>query len=222
MKNIKKTLGIIFLFIFPFISNAQHRKVVGRPNGFFTGSSKVVKKNGDVSAFKKTRNINLEVDYSSLKVGEYTEDEYIKKKREDLVKKGGQDKADEWQKKWENAKANIWPKRFAGLYNEVMKKKKISSRLKVKDDKATKTLIVYVTYIEPGYHIFIDSRSAFANFEFKLVDNSGGASAIAELYANNVQGIHAGGDHFDVDRRVGESFDKAAKMLATYIIKKSK
>lgn len=217
MKNLK-TVTLLFISLVLFSSaNAQFGYMGG---GFGVGGSKITKKSGDPNEFKKTKNINLEVVYTSLRVGEFnSEEEYIKKKRDAAAKKDGEAKADEWQKRWENAKLNIWPKRFEKLYNEVMNKKKIASNLKVGDASASRTLIVTVTYIEPGYNVGVSNRPAFANFEFKLVDNADKSKVIAELYINNVIGATGAGFDFDVDTRVGESFAKSAKMLATYIIK---
>jgi len=180
--------------------------------------TKVILKSGDLKEFKTHKSINLKVTYEYLKIGDYnSEKEYIDKKvSENNKKESG--KGDKWSEKWENAKSNVWPQRFEQLYNKILDKK-----LGIKCDRNSisnpYTLKVKVTYIEPGYNAGVSRKPAAANFEFELVNTTQPEEVLVSLYLNHVPGEDAMGLDFDADRRIGECFAKAGKMLANYIVK---
>jgi len=179
---------------------------------------RVILKSGDLKEFKTHKSINLKVVYENLKIGEYnSEKEYIDKKVSENNKKDA-GKGDKWLEKWENAKANVWPARFEELYNKVLSKK---MGLKCDRNSVSNpyTLVVKVTYIEPGYNVGVSRKPASASFEFDLVSNALPNDPLVSLYVNQVPGADAMGYDFDSDKRIGESFAKAGKMLGGYIIK---
>ena len=178
---------------------------------------KVILKSGNPKEFKTHPKVNLKVVYDKLKVGDFnSEKEYINKKVKEANKKES-GKGDAWLEKWENAKNNVWPRRFEELYNKVLEKKNLSCENGATDNEYT--LVVSVTFIEPGFNVGVMSKPASANFEFNLYGKDSDSEPLAELYLNGVPGAQAMGYDFDSDTRVGESFAKGAKMLAAYINK---
>jgi hypothetical protein len=209
MKKIKFILAFSIVPLLSFQSSVKHAESV---------NLKVMLESGDAKEFKTHPVINLKVTYDDLKVGDFnSEAQYTKKKVKDLNSKES-GKGDTWLMKWENAKENVWPERFELMYNKVLEKK---ANLKC-DRNSTEneyTLMVNVTFIEPGFNVGVASKPAAASFEFNLVKTSNPSESLAKLYVNNVPGAQAMGYDFDSDTRVGESFAKGAKMLAAYILK---
>lgn len=209
MKHLTPTTGF---FVLLFMLN------VSMTDKYTEANIKVILKSGDAKQFKSHKSLNLVVSYENLKIGEYnSEKEYLDKKvKENNEKEAG--KGEKWLNKWDYAKTNVWPQRFEELYNKVLDKK-----LGMKCDRNSQsnpyTLRVKVTYIEPGYNVGVSRKPASANFEFELVNSTNNAEVIASLYLNHVPGEDAMGLDFDSDKRIGECFAKAGKMLAKYILK---
>lgn len=180
---------------------------------------KVIHKSGKLLEFKTHKDMNFTVSYESMRLGDYnSEAEYTDKKVKDLNKKE-KGKGDTWLEKWENAKAVVWPGRFEQLYNKILGEK-LGYKIHFGDTSYEYTLAVKVTFLEPGFNIGIMKRIAEASFSYTLLNEKG--EELAELYCNNVPGADAMGMDFDTDKRVGESFAKAGKSLAAFIVKKAK
>lgn len=194
-----------------FILNQVNAQMMG-------GGSKIIQKSGDLSPFKNSKVMNITFTFDGLKVGAYnSEEEFTKNKMAEIEKSKGKAEADEWLKKWENAKKSVFPEMFIRLFNERVEK----NGLQVKENEGTAeyTLNVNCTYIEPGYNVAFAKRPAFANFSFTVLKNADKSTA-SELYVNNVLGSGSMGYDFSVDSRVKESYAKAGKMLGKYIADK--
>jgi hypothetical protein len=184
------------------------------------GACKVILKSGDLAFLKSEKKINLQYDYSTLKVGAYnSEEDFVKDKVKDLNEKE-KGKGDKWRQSWDNAKNVRYKPKFEELFNKGMAKINISASEGAAAAKYT--LIVKNTFIEPGFNVGVMKKPAFANFEFVFIETANPQNKVAELYLNNVIGSQAMGYDFDVDSRVAESFAKAGKMLAAFLVKGTK
>lgn len=181
-------------------------------------ASKVILKSGDFNFLKNEKQLNVEYDYSTLKVGAFnSEQEYIDKRVKELNEKEA-GKGDKWKEGWVNARKERFQPKFKELYNDKMgdeKKATIDENAK----SAKYTLIVRTTFIEPGYNIGISKKPSFVNFEFEYVETADHTKKLAEAYVNNVIGSQAMGFDYDTGSRVAESYAKGGKMLAIFIIK---
>jgi hypothetical protein len=203
----KKTLLLCSLLL-AFVLNNVNAQMMG-------GGSKIIQKSGDLSAFKSSKVMNATFTFDGLKVGAYnSEEEFTKNKMAEIEKSKGKAEADEWLKKWEAAKKNVFPEMFLKLFNERVSK--MGLQVKENESSAEYTLNVNCTYIEPGYNVAFAKRPAFAAFSFNVIKNAD-KSVVAELYVNNVLGSGSMGYDFSVDSRVKESYAKAGKMLGKFI-----
>ncbi len=181
---------------------------------------KVVLTSGDAKVFAGQKVVNVEYDYSSFGVGKFkTEEEYVNKKVTELnAKEAG--KGDKWREGWETSRDTRFAPKFEQLFNDVLTKRDVSVAQNSSD--AQYTLIVIVTFIEPGYNIGISKRPAYVDFEFKMVETANRDNVAATFELKNVVGSQAMGYDFDTGSRVAESFAKGGKMLAGFIYKKIK
>lgn len=184
------------------------------------GASKVILKSGDVKTLKGETELMLSYDYSNMKVGAFnSEDEYVNSKvKEYNAKEKG--KGDKWKQGWIGARKERYQPKFEALFNKGMKKKGIVAS--ETSSSAKYTLIVKTTFIEIGFNVGIAKKPAFCNYEFLIVETSNPSSVVAELYLNNVIGSSSMGYDFDTGSRVQESYAKAGKMLAKFIVKNMK
>jgi hypothetical protein len=201
MKKIK--LSILFLAAFSISSMAQ----------------KIRTESGDLSFLKGQTELNIKYDFSDFQVGGFaSEEEYKTKKiKEYNDKEAG--KGDTWENSWERDKKERFPNKFEELFDKGLISKIHAAQ---NNEKATYTLIIKTTFIEPGFNVGVMRRSAAVSYEYIFVETGNESKVLAKLKQPNVPGAQFGGYDFDSGTRVSESYAKAAKMLADYMLKNMK
>ncbi len=176
---------------------------------------------GDFSFLKGQTQINVEFDYSNLKLykDKRPETEYIKTRTAELEEKGrGKGKA--WAKKWEAAKELIYAPKFLELMNRYL-----TEDYNMEFDQgltdAKYTLIVDATWMYPGYNVVVMRKPAKLSTTMRFIETANRSNVLLEITGKNAPGNRYGGT-FSNEDRLGEGYAKTGKTLAGMIKKKIK
>lgn len=201
----KKLLCLVFIFIVVCgLANAQ----------------KITLTSGEVSDLKGLKQMLVEYDYSTMGVGDFaTEAEYVDTKVAEYNEKENK-KGDKWLKAWQGARKTKYQPKFEEVFNKVGSKKGMTVSQKAK--KAKYVLIVKTIFLEPGFNIGIMKKPSQVSFDFIIVDIENRTNIIAEFHLEKVKGASASGFDFDSAARVSESYAKAGKIFAKYLLKYAK
>lgn len=139
--------------------------------GFMYGCSPVEIVSGDENlSYLDEKKIALKFDYSKTTVGgdEQSEEAFIKEK----VREKNQDESgegDQWKKKWNNNKENVYHPAFENQFNEYL----IECGYEVADDpsNAKYIAILEVRMIEPGFYGGVVHKNAEVETRMKVVKN---------------------------------------------------
>jgi hypothetical protein len=190
--------------------------------GAFVNAQSVKEAKGSLASLKDQTSVNVEFDYSGLKLMKenLTEAEYIKERSEDLNAKTPT-VGDAWIKKWKASKELIWNPKFLELVNVVLVKEKKSIVFK-EDNKAAKyTVEVKVDWIYPGWDAGIMKQPAKVSTTIKVVETANRSNVIYEAKFIEAPGDQWG-NNFSNESRIGEGFAKTGKTLAKLILKQIK
>lgn len=201
----KKVLVLAVLFISTMMT-AQKMKVVKGDYGFLKGQTA----------------LNIEFDYSNLKLMKEnkTEAQYIDDRVKDLNDKN-KGVGDIWKKKWLGSREAIWNPKFLELVNVVLVKKKKDLTFQEGLTTAKYTLIVDVAWIFPGWDAMVMKQPAKVSTNLKFVETANKSNVLLEIYSEHAPGDQWG-NNFSNESRIGEGFAKTGKSLAGLILKNSK
>jgi len=172
-------------------------------------------KKGDYSFLKGEKSLSLKYEYSDMIVGKkLSEQEYVNGKVEAYNKKEA-GKGDKWKTAWINSREDRYQPKFEILINKTLSKVNI----KVSETADSKyTLIVKTLYTEPGFHVGIMKKPAWANFEFIFIETET-KKEVSRYLLSRVPGSQAMGYDYDSGSRIAECYAKGGKMLGAYIYK---
>ncbi len=201
MKNITLSLGALMLFS-------------------LTYAQKAVLKSGSLSGLKGQSELNVEFDYSQLKVGSgkkaQPEAAYTSEKVAEHNKKEA-GKGDKWLAGWNAAPDKHYKPKFFELLNDGLKKSGVTAG--EGKSGAKYTLVVKTTRLEPGWNIGISKMPAFGDMTYELKE---GGTVVATIEILNSPGSQFAGYDFDASTRLAEAYAKSAKTLAGFIVKQIK
>ena len=190
--------------------------------GAFVNAQSVKEATGSLASLKNQTSVNVEFDYSNLKLMKenLTEAEYIKNRSEDLNKKTP-GVGDSLIKKWKGSKEMIWTPKFLELVNVVLFKEKKSIIFK-EDNKAAKyTVEVKVDWIYPGWDAGVMKQPAKVTTTIKLVETANRSNVLYQAKFIDAPGDQWG-NNFSNESRIGEGIAKSGKTLAKLILKQIK
>lgn len=181
--------------------------------GFSQG---VTKLEGDYAKLNGVKNIKLEFVYDQdMRVGKTTEKQYIEEKKAKYeVKHPGE--GDKWVEMWESDRTTHYQPKFAQLFNKILSENGITADENLTNFDAT--LVIHTYFIEPGFNVGIMKTPALVSYFAIFKDKDG--NEILKLNSLNAPGQTFGDGDFDSGIRVGESYAKGAKTLASHLIKK--
>ena len=185
---------------------------------FGTHAQKIKQTEGNLSFLKGQKQLSIEFVYADdLKVGKSTEQKYIEKKMAKANdKEAGTGR--EWLESWQNDRPKYYQPKFIELFNDVLNKEDII--LSEGNQSASYLLIVETIFIEPGYNVGVSRKNAYINLVVSIVENNNHDNILAKFTINKSPGKMAFGSDFDTGMRMGEAYAKAAKELASYLLKK--
>ncbi len=209
-----KKIGILFLMSF-FV---------------FAGSNLFSQKlkSGNLSVLKGQKVINLQFDYSKMKVGKYdSEEEYIKNATADRNKK--KDGAgDAWAVKWRSDQTERYPPAFTESFNN----KADACNLEVKENAtdALYTMIVHTEFLEQGVEAIVGSKASEVDLRIDIVESKAPEKVIATIENSgkgsttrmSVGGAPVSKETYDAGLRVSQAYESAGKSLGKFICKELK
>ncbi|SFN71513.1 hypothetical protein SAMN05421594_3894 [Chryseobacterium oleae] len=169
-------------------------------------------KSGDAKFLKGTETVNVVFDYSEMKLlkENYTEAEYIPRRIEELNKKT-EGSGEIWKKQWERVKEELWNPKFITIFNKVLSKENINTKLK-ENAQSPYALMVKVKWVYPGWDAGIMKQPAKVTTQLTFVETD------SKKVMFDIESVDAPGDqwgsNFNNETRVGEGFAKTGKTLA--------
>jgi len=174
--------------------------------------------NGDFSALKGQKSVNIKFDYSNVAVGKFkNEQDYITTKVADYNKKEP-GRGDTWKTAWFNDRPTRFEPKFLELVNKYLDKAGLVVSQDSKD--AEYTMTVRVIFIEPGFNVYVTRKPAMIDTEIDLTKNSEPTKILGTLGAKNMPGNSFGGNDYDTGQRISESFAKCGKEVGAFLSKK--
>lgn len=179
-------------------------------------AQKLVNVSGDILKLKGEKKILVQYDFTNFSVGDYkNEQDYINKRKAEILKKEGEAEAKKWEDAWHNAKEARFMPKFESVFNETSDGIVINRDFK----DAKYTLIVKTTFIEPGFNVGVMKKPAYINVEYIFVETANPSNIIAKYTCNNIPGAQAMGYDFDASTRISESYAKAGKNMGKFMAK---
>ncbi len=198
MKHVKTLIAIVLIATISSTSFGQKIKI----------------KEGNLDFLSGVKSLKLEYTYDNMKVGKYSEAEYIGKKRESYNKKEA-GKGDTWVENWTNDREKRFEPKFEQLFSKYLGKVDVDAS---PNEDAEYTLIIHTYFTEPGYYIGISSAPAMINSEAIFVKSDNHDKVLCVLDMKKAPGNSGAG--FDTGERIKEAYAKTGKSLAKFLIKK--
>jgi hypothetical protein len=197
-----KKLLVLSVFLFSAMMSAQDMKL-----------------SKDLKFLKGEKVVNVEFDYSKLKLMKenLTEAEYVENRSKELNEKN-KTVGDIWKKKWMSSKEMIWNPKFLELINVVLSKEDKDLTFQEGQTSAKYTLIVEVVWIYPGWDAAVMKQHAKVTTNLKFVETANRSNVVAEIFSEHAPGDQWG-NNFSNESRIGEGFAKTGKSLAKMILK---
>lgn len=197
----------------------------------FAGSSVFSQKlkSGDLSVLKGQKTINVQFDYSKMKVGKYeVEDEYINNGIAERNKKK-EGTGDAWAAKWRADKTE----RYQPAFVEAFNKKSDDCGIEVKQNAtdAKYTLIVHTEFLEQGVEAYVGTKPSNVDLVLDLVETSTPDKVLATIESSGnkgsstrmtVGGVPVNKETYDTGLRISEAYESAGKSLAKFFCKSLK
>ena len=180
-----------------------------------TNAQKLKNEKGNFTALKNESAVKVSFNYDHLKLlkENYSEDEYISRRKIELNEKE-KGNGDAWVSKWKSAKDGIWEPKFI----ELLIKTVDNITFTESDANAKYTLMVDAVWIYPGWDVYMMKQPAKVTTKIKLVETANPSNVLYEVDAIEAPGDQFG-SNFSNESRVGEGFAKTAKTLGKKINK---
>jgi hypothetical protein len=180
-------------------------------------AQKIALKSGSVVSLGTLSEIRVEYTYDNMMVGKLKEADYLKKKVEEYNKKEP-GKGDQWQKDWVSDREMKFQPRFQDGFNNFCNILAVNFRI---DPNAAGKyrMVVHTTFTEPGYNIYMTSKSASINAEVTFFDESN--AEMAKITITNSPGSGIFEMDYDTGVRIQEAYANAGRSLAAYILEEA-
>lgn len=179
-------------------------------------SQKIKVTSGSVDFLKGEKTIMAKFTYDDMTVGKMSEKSYVEDKVAKLNKKEA-GKGDEWSKNWvEDRKSRFEPK-FSQLFNEKM----IDGNGPLIREEGSYTILVNTYFSEPGYNIGVSRKNASVSLTCTFINNETNEE-LATISVVDASANDFWGTDFDTGYRLQESYAKAGRELAVFLLKKMK
>lgn len=199
MKNLKTLIAIVLVATISSSAFGQKIKI----------------KEGNLDFLSGAKSLKLEYTYDNMKVGKYSEEEYVAKKKKEYNKKEA-GRGDTWVENWVNDREKRFEPKFEQLFTKVLDNK-VDVEVGPNED-AEYTLILHTYFTEPGYYIGISSAPAMINTEAIFVKSNNHDKVLCKIDMRKAPGRSGAG--FDTGERIKEAYAKTGKSLAKFLLKK--
>lgn len=175
-------------------------------------AQKLKVQDGKKEAVTDAGKMNIEFDYSTMRVGKFkTEAEYVEKKTTEYNKKE-EGKGDKWAKDWVADRADRYEPQFIELYNKHAKNSSVGN-----NPGAKYTMIVKTTRTEPGFNVHVARKNAEIDGEVWVVETANKSNVVLKISFEKALGRSFGGYDYDTGFRIQETYADLGKALAKYL-----
>jgi len=189
----------------------------------FAGSSVFSQKlkSGSLSVLKGQKVINIQYDYSKLKVGKFdSEEAYITDGTADRNKKKA-GSGDEWAVKWRTDKEARFQPKYETNLNGKLENCGLTGKPNATD--AQYIMIVRMTFLEQGFQSGMGvSKPAYIGLVIDIVDSKAPDTPLAIIEYPKCQSVNMMGYDYDTGSRVMSCFDRAGDDIGKLICKNLK
>ncbi|MCD7900524.1 MAG: hypothetical protein LUH22_11820 [Bacteroides sp.] len=176
----------------------------------------IVLTSGSLEPLKEEKVIKFEFTYENMLVGKMTEEEYVLKKVSGYNEKDP-GRGDEWREKWFADRINRFEPKFIELFDKYMEKvEKVSG-----EEGANYVILLNTEFTEPGWNVGVMRMNASIDMRGKILNIASGEQ-IATFVIKKASASNFMGTDFDTGFRIQETYGKAGREFAKFLIKKGK
>lgn len=171
---------------------------------------------GSLDSLKGEKVIKFEFTYDEMIVGKLTEQEYVDKKVADYNEKEP-GRGDVWRNNWVDDRVNRFEPKFLELFDKYMQEVGVISG----DEGANYVVVLNTEFTEPGFNVGVARKNASIDMSGKILHIESG-DQVATIKIKNSSANSFSGMDFDSGFRIQESYAKAGREFAKFLIKKGK
>ena len=176
----------------------------------------IVLTSGSLDPLKGEKVFKFDFTYDDMLVGKMTEQEYINKKVNDYNEKES-GRGDTWRENWVSDRAGRFEPKFIELFHKYMEDYEI-----IVDNEGANYLFVFNTdFTEPGFNVGVMRRNASIDMTGQILSIATGEQ-VAKFKIKNASANNFMGTDFDSGFRIQETYGKAGREFAKFLIKKGK
>lgn len=176
----------------------------------------IVLTSGSLDALKSEKVFKFEFTYHEMLVGKMTETDYINKKVNDYNEKEA-GRGDTWKENWFADRDGRFVPKFIELFDKYMEEKGI----KAGSEGANYVIVVNTDFTEPGFNVGVVRKNASVDLSCKILNIESGEQ-VASVRIRNASANNFWGTDFDSGYRIQETYGKAGREFAKFLIKKGK
>lgn len=176
----------------------------------------IVMTSGSIDFIKDQKVIDFFFSYEEMLVGKLTEQEYVDKKTSEYNKKED-GKGEEWKAAWYGDRKERFEPKFLELFDKYMNEVGIAAGT----EGAKYRIEINTDFTEPGWNVGVMRQNASVDLSCK-VKNIETGEQVASIRIRNASANNFWGTDFTSGYRVQETYAKAGRELAKFLIKKAK
>lgn len=176
----------------------------------------IVMTSGSIDFIKDQKVIDFFFTYEEMLVGKLTEQEYVDKKTSEYNKKED-GKGEEWKAAWYGDRKERFEPKFLELFDKYMNEVGIAAGT----EGAKYRIEINTDFTEPGWNVGVMRQNASVDLSCKVKDIETGEQ-VASIRIRNASANNFWGTDFTSGYRVQETYAKAGRELAKFLIKKAK
>lgn len=184
--------------------------------GLLSYAQNIILTSGSLAPLKSEQVLKFEFTYDEMLVGKITEAEYVDKKVGDYNSKEA-GKGDTWKTNWIADRKGRFEPKFVELFDKYMEEKNIASGT----EGANYIITINTDFTEPGFNVGVVRRNASVDLSCKIINIATGEQ-IASVKIRNASANNFWGTDFDSGYRLQESYAKAGREFAKFLVKKGK
>lgn len=176
----------------------------------------IVMTSGSIDFIKDQKVIDFSFSYEEMLVGKLTEQEYVDKKTSEYNKKED-GKGEQWKAAWYGDRKERFEPKFLELFDKYMNEVGVAAGT----EGAKYRIEINTDFTEPGWNVGVMRQNASVDLSCKVKDIETGEQ-VASIRIRNASANNFWGTDFTSGYRVQETYAKAGRELAKFLIKKAK
>lgn len=179
-------------------------------------SQSIVLVSGSLDFMKNEKALQFDFTYDDMLVGKMTETAYVTKKVDEYnAKEPG--RGDAWHKAWIGDREERFKPKFIELFTKYMEENGTPFQI----GEANYMISINTVFTEPGFNVGVMRANASVDLVCKILNVSTGEQ-VALINIRKASANSFWGGDFETGFRLQESYAKAGRELAKYIIKTAK